>query len=169
MKTKQKEETASYTARAVARFRTAEKALAAFMADPDNVEILDQYSELIAERNSCLDATIKVLKSDIQRSDKDKLVVDGLGVQKRVRTEYDVDVLRESLPKDKQDLCITKRVVYDLDENQLLALVRMEEVDKKVVEKARRETQQIAVIPGMPKAWIVPPMPGQEGGEADEG
>ena len=147
----------TYAERAVKRYREMEAELSSFMNDPEVKEMLRAYHDLIAARNEKLDEAIRAVKSELQRSDRDKLFIDGIGAQKRTRVFYDVNHLRAYLPEEQLKLVVTERVEYDLHVEDLLRLVRQGEIDEEVVRQAHKEEPQSpASLPGTPKPWSVP-------------
>jgi len=145
--------------KAVQAFREAERNLQEFMASPEARPILEEYSMLIAEYNEKLDAAIRAMKSEAQKTDSDKLIVDGLGVQKRYKRWYDGDILAKSLPSDIADEVLTEKVVYEVDKERLEQLVRQGEVDNNIVKMAFKEEASITMMPGMPKPYVIPAVP----------
>lgn len=150
----------SFAQKAAQQYQAAERELREFMEDPDILEILQQYHALIKDRNVKLTEAIQAAKSELGRSNKNKLNFEGIGVQKKAgRTEYDVDFLREHLPAEQAALVITERTVYELNVEEMLQLVRQEEIDKDIVKQAYKEQPaSLAVIPGTPKVWDLPPI-----------
>ena len=153
----------TFAERAVKKYRESEQELAAFMQEPDVKLVLLQYHDLIQRRNEELDEAIRSVKSELQRSERDRLFIDGIGAQKKIHTYYDVDYLRAYLPPDQLQLVVTERTVYDLHVEDLVRLVRQGEIDENIVRQAHKEeTQNPASLPGTPKPWSVPTIAAEE-------
>lgn len=148
----------SFAERAVNRYNEADARIQEFMSNPEIVEMLHEYHSLINERNSCLDEAIRAVKSELQRSPDDKILINGIGAQKRVSTDYDVEILRAEIPKDKRDIFMSRKITYEVNKDILMQLVQMQEVSKDVVDKARSTKESIASMPGTPKVYSLPPL-----------
>jgi hypothetical protein len=106
---------------------------------------------------------MRAIKSQLQRSDQDRLVIDGLGAQKKYKRYYDAEFLAKALPAEQTDEFMTERIVYDVDKERLEQLLRQGEIDNETVELAYREEEQNpANLPGSPKPYILPALPVSE-------
>lgn len=153
----------SFAEKAVRKYKEAEQELTEYMRDPEVLDILRQFRELVEARNERLLSAVQAVKADLGRSDQNKLFVNGIGAQKRTKSVYDIDHLRAYLPRKQQELVITERTVYDLNVEDLTRLVRQGEIDRDVVEQAyHEEPAGVASMPGTPKAWELPPLPLEE-------
>ena len=153
----------SVAQRTAHRYRVAENELQEFMKDASVMELLKEFYQLIEKRNTTLDEALRAIKSEVQRSDQKRLVIEGLGAQKKYRTYYDTDFLSEHLPVKQAEMILTEKTVFELNEPLLQQLVRQGEIDNTVVREAYREEEQNpANVPGTPKPWSMPPLPIEE-------
>jgi len=147
----------SFAQREVAKFHEARMALEEFQSDPDIVDILQQYHHLVQERNQRLEAAMRAVKEELQKSNKDKLDINGIGATKRRSYTYDIGYLRTYLPPEQVELIITERTEYDLNVEMLTQLIRQGEIDQKIAAAAYKEgATSIAAISGSPKVWSMP-------------
>jgi nitrogen regulatory protein PII len=141
-------------------YNRAEVELTAFLKESDVREVLTALQDLVDARNAALDEAIRAVKSELQRSDKDRMVVEGIGAQKKYKTYYDTKHLAESLPVGQVKLFMTERVEYDLNVNALEQLVRQGEIDQDIVREAyHREEMSPSVMGGAPKPYVLPVLP----------
>ena len=132
------------------------------MKDPASRAILEEFYDLVDQRNVALDEAVKEdAKSDkLQRSDRHQLVYEGIGAQKRVSRYYDTDFLSEHLPIGQADLVLFRKVTYELNQPLLEQMVRQGEVDPVIVREAYHEdVQNPAAMPGTPKPFSLPALP----------
>jgi hypothetical protein len=153
------------TERATLRFQEAKGELHAFLTDPDIRDILQEYESLVRTYNERLDTALRSLKNDLRQRPQDKLVMNGLGCQKKYKRWYDVDFLANALPAEQSDLILTEHVTYTLDRDQLEQLLRQGEIDSEIVRKSYHEEEQNpANMPGTPKPYNIPGLPELEDG-----
>ena len=146
--------------RAVEGYHQASEALHDFLADAEVRDILLEMEHLIADYNRKLDTAMRAIKSELKQSDRAKLIIDGLGAQKRFKRYYDGEFLANALPADQSDEVLTERVVYDVDKDRLEQLLRQGEIDNDIVEKAYHEEEQNpSNLPGTPKPYLMPAIP----------
>ena len=146
--------------RAVAFYHEAKNALNEFLADKEIRDVLLEMEDLVNDYNAKLDAAMRAIKSDLRHMDQDKLIINGLGAQKKYKRYYDAEFLANALPSEQSDEILTERVVYDLDKERLEQLMRQGEIDNEIVEKAYHEDEQNpANISGSPKPYILPGIP----------
>jgi hypothetical protein len=158
MMTKDTKETVAE--RAVAFYHDAKDALNEFLSDKEIRDLLLEMEDLVNDHNAKLDAAMRAIKSDLMRLDQDKLVINGLGAQKRYKRYYDAEFLANALPADQSDEILTERIVYDLDKERLEQLMRQGEIDNEIVEKAYHEDEQNpSNLPGSPKPYSLPGIP----------
>ena len=154
------EERKSSAENAVERFHLANNELKAFMEDPDIREIMGELERLVEARNQTLDTAVRAIKSQLQKLDQDKLVIQGLGAQKKYKRWYDTEFLANALPAAQSDLILTERTVYELDQAKLEQLARQGEIDNEIVRNAFHEEEQApAALPGTPKPYYLPALP----------
>lgn len=150
----------SVAERAVAQFHQAREALNSFLADPDIRDLLLELEHLVSEHNQRLDSAMRAIKNELQRMDQDKLVINGLGAQKKYKRYYDAEFLAAALPAEQSDEILTEKIVYELDKERLEQLLRQGEIDNETVEKAYHEEEQNpANLPGTPKPYALPALP----------
>lgn len=146
--------------RAVANYREAQEVLDAFLRDPEIRDILEELTHLVTEHNRTLDSAIRAVKGELHASDRTRLVIDGIGAQKKMKRWYDVDHLAEALPAEQSDLILTEKIVYELNKEILDQMLRQGEVDERIVAQAyHEEEQQPSNLPGTPKPYELPPLP----------
>jgi len=146
--------------KAVIAYDRAREELQRFMSDEDIREILLEMEQLVDEHNAKLDAAMRAIKSELRMMEQEKLIINGLGAQKKYKRYYDAEFLANALPADQSDEILTERVVYDLDKERLEQLLRQGEIDNTIVEKAYHEEEQNpANLPGTPKPYILPTLP----------
>jgi transposase len=135
-----------------------------FMSDPDIRALLQELETLVERRNVTLDEAMRSVKNELRGMDQDKLIIDGLGAQKKFKRWYDAEFLSNTLPSAQADLVLTEKVVYELNQELLEQLTRQGEVDGRIVQNAYREEEQApAALPGSPKAYILPLLPVNDG------
>jgi hypothetical protein len=150
----------SLAERSVKKYKEAEDELKNFMKDEEYKGVLQAFYQLVEERNVALDEAVRSVKSELQRSDQPKLIIGGIGAQKRMKRYYDTNFLAEHLPVKQAELILTEKIVYELNEPMLEQLARQGEVDNDVVREAyHEEPQNPAALPGTPKPYDVPPIP----------
>lgn len=150
----------SVAQRAVAQFNEAKDALQDFLADPEIRDLLLEMEQLVTEHNQRLDAAMRAIKSELRRLDQDKLIIEGLGAQKKYKRYYDAEFLAKALPAEQTDEFMTERIVYEIDKERLEQLMRQGEIDNETVEKAYHEEEQNpANLPGTPKPYVMPALP----------
>jgi hypothetical protein len=148
----------------VQRFREADNAVKEFMSDPDIRALLEELDVLVTRRNATLDEAMRAVKNELRGMDQDKLIIDGLGAQKKFKRWYDTEFLSNALPSAQADLVLTEKVVYELNQELLEQLTRQGEVDGRIVQNAYREEEQApAALPGCPKAYVLPILPVDDG------
>ena len=146
--------------KATKKFWQIEEELKTFMKDAAIYPILQEFHALVISRNEALDEAVRNVKSELQRSDNDKLVVEGIGAQKRTKVYYDVEFLAEHLPMKQAQLVLTEKLVHELNQPLLEQLLRQGEIDNGIVRDAyHEEAQNPASLPGTPKPWTIPPLP----------
>lgn len=146
--------------KAVSFYHEAKEALNDFLADKEIRDVLLELEDLVAEHNAKLDAAIRSIKNELSHLDQDKLVIKGLGAQKRYKRYYDAEFLANSLPASQSEEILTERIVYDLDKERLEQLLRQGEIDNEIVEKAYHEEEvNPANLPGTPKPYVLPGIP----------
>jgi len=146
--------------RAVADYRAREDELEEFMKDADNREIIEELYALVNARNGALDTAMRQLKSELQRSELDKLTIEGMGAQKKYKRFYNGELLANLLPANQSDEILTETVIYTVDKDRLETLLRQGEIDAEIVRRAYvEELQNPANMPGTPKAFTLPPLP----------
>ena len=149
--------------RAVTVYHDAKESLNEFLIDAEVRDVLLEMEQLILNHNAKLDAAMRALKSELRQSANSKLVIDGLGAQKKYKRYYDTEFLANALPADQSDAILTEKVVYDLDKALLEQLQRQGEIDNEVVAKAYHEEEQNpANLPGTPKPFFLPVIPVEE-------
>lgn len=149
---------------AVQRYKASEEELQGFLTDEDLYEVLRLFERLVEERNRTLDAAMRAVKAELRHLDQDKLVMAGLGAQKKYKRWYDGDFLANALPAAQADLVLTERVVYTVDQARLEQMARQGEVDNGIVAAAFREEEQSpAALPGSPKPYSIPVVPVRNG------
>lgn len=146
--------------RAVRKYHDAKDALDEFLGDPDIRDVLIEMEQLVSKHNAALDAAMRAIKSELAKSDQTKLVIEGLGAQKKFKRYYDTDFLANALPAEQADLVLTEVVTYQLDQELLEQLSRQGEIDNEIVAKAYHEEEgNPANLPGTPKPYAVPSVP----------
>ena len=106
------------------------------------------------------DAAMRAIKSELRASDQNKLVIQGLGAQKKFKRYYDAEFLANALPADQADLVLHEKVIYEVDREQLEQLSRQGEIDNEIVTAAYHEEEgNPANLPGTPKPYAVPSIP----------
>ena len=154
------EERESVAQRAVRTFHDAKDALHEFLEDPEIREIMLEHEHLVKEYNQALDQAMRAIKSELRTMDQDKLIIDGLGAQKKWKRYYDADHLAKALPAEQSDLILTERVIYEVNREILEQMMRQGEIDNEIVEQAYHEEEQNpANLPGTPKPFILPALP----------
>jgi hypothetical protein len=154
-----KTEEPSFAAKVVRKFKEAEDRLTQFMRDPDVRELLQQYHDLVLQRNEQLGEAVRAVKSELSRSDRAKLLIEGIGAQKKYGYKYDIDHLRAYLPPEQVAMIITEETVYNLNVEDLTRLVRQKEIDETIVRQAYKEAPAgVASMPGTPKVYEMPPL-----------
>lgn len=161
MKTKKKQEQNEPESKpAVDRYNEANRELKEFLEDPEINSVLNELHQLVESRNTLLDEAVRAVKSELQRSEQNKLFVDGIGAVKKFKTYYDAKLLAEHLPVRQFQLFAKERLEYDINEEVLEQLVRQGEVDQVIVREAyHRDEQSPASMPGNPKPYALPPIP----------
>jgi len=146
--------------RAAQRFKEAHEALQEFLNDREIRPILQELEQLVVARNQALDTAMRAIKGELRSLDQDKLVLEGLGAQKKFKRWYDTDFLARALPAEQADLILTEKIVYELDQARLEQLARQGEIDNEIVRAAFREEEQApAALPGTPKPYDLPSLP----------
>jgi hypothetical protein len=146
--------------RAVDDFLAAKEELEAFMKDDEIREILMEMDRLVADYNSKLDTATRQVKSQLRTMDQQKLLIKGIGAQKKMKRWYDVEHLANALPADQSELILTERVTYDLDIQLLEQLRRQGEINNDIVaESYHEEEQNPSAMPGTPKPYTMPAIP----------
>lgn len=146
--------------RTVGLYHDAREQLNEFLADKELRDILLELENLVSDHNMRLDAAMRAIKSELGHLDQDKLVISGLGAQKKYKRYYDTEFLANALPADQSDEILTERIVYDLNKERLEQLLRQGEIDNEIVEKAyHEEAQNPANLPGTPKPYVLPGIP----------
>lgn len=159
-----KQQQQSGAERAVTRFQQADGELKSFLSDDAIRDIMLEYENLVNTRNQALDDAMRAVKSELRTLDQDKLVMEGLGAQKKYKRWYDTEFLAKALPADQAELVLTEKVVYELDQDRLEQLSRQGEIDNNIVRNAYREEEQApAALPGSPKPYIIPVIPVKDG------
>ena len=154
------EEKETVAERAANAYQAAKEDLEGFLADEEVRDVLLELEQLVTEHNTRLDAAMRAIKSELRRLDQEKLVIEGLGAQKKYKRYYDAEFLASSLPADQSDEILTERIVDDLDKPRLEQLLRQGEIDNSIVEKAYHEDElNPAHLPGTPKPFYLPPLP----------
>jgi hypothetical protein len=149
---------------AVQRYKASEEELQAFLTNEELYDVLRMFEHLVEERNRTLDAAMRAVKAELRHLDQDKLVMAGLGAQKKFKRWYDGDFLSRALPAAQADLILTERVVYDVNQDRLEQMARQGEVDNAIVAAAFREEEQSpAALPGSPKPYNIPVVPVRNG------
>lgn len=147
---------------AVEAFREAEAELNDLLNDPETRPIFEQYNQLIANFNERLDEAVRSVKNELRRSDQDKMILGGIGAQKKYRRWYDAEILAKLLPSDQADEVLTEKIVYEVNETRLEQLCRQGEVDNNLVRRAYKEEEQNpSALPGTPKPYFIPALPVQ--------
>lgn len=146
--------------RAVDDFLDAKEALDLFMQDEDIREILQEMAQLVADYNSTLDTATRLVKGELRKSPKNKLVIHGIGAQKKTKRWYDTEYLANTLPADQSDLILTEKITYELDVALLEQLRRQGEIDNDIVSDAYHEEEMNpSALPGTPKPYTIPAIP----------
>lgn len=146
--------------RAAVKFKEAHEALQEFLNDVEIRPILQEFESLVNIRNQALDTAMRAIKSELRNMEQDKLVMEGLGAQKKYKRWYDTEFLARALPAEQADLVLSERVVYDLDQARLEQLARQGEIDNEIVRAAFHEEEQSpAALPGTPKPYEIPSLP----------
>lgn len=144
----------------VKTFRDAEAELNDLLNDPDTRALFEQYNQLVANYNERLDEAVRAVKNELRRSDQDKLIIEGIGAQKKYRRYYDADTLAKLLPSDQADEVLVEKVIWEVNEARLEQLCRQGEVDNNLVRRAYKEEEQNpSSLPGTPKPFFIPPLP----------
>lgn len=155
-----KEDEISVAERTALRYTESEKTLKEFMTDRSVLETLREFYRLIEERNRSLDEAVRAIKSELQRSEHGRMVLEGIGAQKRWKRYYDAEFLSEHLPGNQASMILTEKIVHEINLPLLEQLLRQGEIDNTVVREAYHEEEQSpAVLPGTPKEWSLPPLP----------
>jgi hypothetical protein len=146
--------------RSVHRFTAADNDLKEFLADSTIRDIMSQFEHLVQLRNQALDEAVRAVKQELRNLDQDRLVIDGIGAQKKYKRWYDPEFLANALPAEQSDLILTEKTVYELDQDRLEQLARQGEIDNEIVRRAFHEEEQApAALPGTPKAYVIPSLP----------
>lgn len=154
------EEKTTLAQRAVTAYHGAKDALDAFLTDSDIQDLLLEMEQLVLDHNTKLDGAMRAIKSELRTSGQGKLIIEGLGAQKKYKRWYDTDFLANALPADQSDAILTEKVVYELDKPLLEQLMRQGEIDNEIVDKAYHEEEQNpSNLPGTPKPYILPAVP----------
>lgn len=154
------EEKVTVAQRAVTAYHDAKAALNDFLTDGDIHDLLLEMEQLVFSHNTKLDAAMRAIKSELRQSEQGKLIIEGLGAQKKYKRSYDTDFLANALPAEQSDAVLTERVVYDLDKPLLEQLMRQGEIDNEIVDKAYLEAEQNpSNLPGTPKPYFLPAIP----------
>lgn len=154
------EERQSVAERAVQAFHTARKALLEFLQDPEIRDIMLEYEHLVSDHNQKLDQAMRSIKSELRGLEQDKLIIDGLGAQKKWKRYYDGEHLANALPAEQADLVLTETIVYQVNREILEQMLRQGEVDSEIVAQAYHEDEQNpANLPGTPKPYEIPALP----------
>jgi len=153
----------SLAERAVEQFHDAEAQLREFLTDPDIHDLMQEFERRVDLRNQALDAAMRAIKGELRSSDKEKLVIQGLGAQKRYKRWYDTDFLANALPAEQADLILTEKITYEVNQTRLEQLARQGEINNEIVrESYRQEEMAPASMPGTPKEYILPAIPVNE-------
>jgi|GEM_PF-3812894 len=140
----------SPTQRAVAKFGLAKTALREFMDEND--DYVQELRRLIDDYNACIREAVHALKSQLRDSEQNRLVVGEFGAMKRRREWWDGHILANSVPRDKQELFLTAKTVYEVDVSKLEQLLRQGEIDADIARQAFHEDEPtISLMPGSPK------------------
>ena len=146
--------------RAVDAFLDAKESLELFMRDEDIREILQELNDLVADYNSKLDTATRLVKGELRKSPQSKLVINGIGAQKKTKRWYDAEYLANTLPADQSDLILTEKITYELDVALLEQLRRQGEIDNAIVADAYHEEEMNpSALPGTPKPFSIPSIP----------
>lgn len=161
---KRKKESGAPVSKAIVdRYNEADKELGAFLKDPEVNSLLNELRRLVEDRNTLLDEAVRAVKSELQRSDQNKLFVDGIGAVKKHKKYYDAKMLAEQLPVRQFRLFAKERVEYDINVEALEQLMRQGEVDQAIVSEAYHVDEQApASMPGNPKPYTLPPIPQED-------
>ena len=146
--------------KAARAFRASEDALKDFISGPEVRPLFEEYSRMVEDYNERLDAAVRAVKGELRRSDSDKMIVEGIGAQKKYKRWYDAEVLAKLLPSEQADEILTEKIVYEVNESRLEQLCRQGEIDNNLVRRAYHEEEQNpSALPGTPKPYFIPPMP----------
>jgi hypothetical protein len=146
--------------RAVGFYNDAKAALYEFLADKEIRDILLELEDLVNEHNAKLDDAMRTIKNELGHMDQDKLIINGLGAQKKYKRYYDADFLVNTLPAIQSEEIITEKVVYTVDKERLEQLMRQGEIDNEIVQKAYHEEELNPTnLPGSPKPYVLPGIP----------
>lgn len=150
----------SMASKSVDAYLVTKERLETFMRDEDVKEVLKELNMYVAEYNSTLDTAIRQVKKHLSTTDKKKLIINGIGAQRKYKRWYNVPLLMETLPADQSDLVVKEEITYSLQTELLEDLVRQGEIDSDIVSKAYVEEElNPALVPGTPKPYTLPPIP----------
>lgn len=153
-------DTPNVAERAVQRFEESRAELLSFLRDKEIREIMKEYEQLVDGYNRTLDAATRAIKSHLRTLEQNKYSVGCIGAQKKYKRWYDAEFLANSLPAGQAELVLTEHVSYTVDSELLDQMTRQGEVDNELVRAAfHEEEQNPAVLPGTPKAYIIPAIP----------
>ena len=136
--------------RAVRKFGVAKTELREFMEENDDV--IQELRRLIESYNAGIREAIHALKSQLKESDLIRLVVGEFGVMKKRREWWDGEALAASVPRDKQELFLLAKNIYEVDVSKLEQLLRQGEIDSDIARVAFHEDEpSLSLMPGSPK------------------
>lgn len=136
--------------RAVRKFGAAKTELREFMDEND--DFVQELRRLIEGYNAGIREAVHALKSQLKESDQARLVIGEFGVMKKRREWWDGHVLAVNVPKDKQELFLEEKIVYEVDVSKLEQLMRQGEIDAEIARQAFHEEEpSLSLMPGSPK------------------
>lgn len=136
--------------KAAERFEEAYTELNSFMEE--NHEFVDELRRLIDDHNAAIKEAVTALKSDLQNSDRDKLVIGRFGAVKKRKEFWDGMELAALVPARVSQHFLTEKLSYEVNVTKLEQLIRQGEVDRDEVYKAfHQDAPTLSLMPGTPK------------------
>lgn len=136
--------------RAVGKFDEAQAELQEFISE--NHELTDELRRLIENYNAALKESAITVKSELQNSERSKLVVGQFGATKRNRSHWDGHKICALFPRGVSDMVLTERIEYTIDVKKLEQLQRQGEIDAELARQAFVDKPpSLSLMPGCPK------------------
>lgn len=135
---------------AVEEFERAQAELHEFLEAND--EFIDELRRLTEEFNITVKNAQIAIKSQLQNSDSDRLVIGAFGAVKKRKEYWDGTQLAAILPRQVADLVLKEIVAYEVNVSKLEQVIRQGEVDRdETYEAFHQENPTVAMMPGAPK------------------